>query len=182
MLVKNNFNSINEAVKILNEGIVDVWFIKVSTGQIRRMHCTLEDGTIPQGYSDTRESIIANSFSSGAESKPFVVWDILMGGWRSFYLSNVVGVTPSLPFGDTKAVMEDMVDNYEDKEGIISPIDRQKMLEELTRNMEEKFSNMIEKTPGLLVDFSASKIKSWASALFADIIRGTKKKRSPFNL
>lgn len=177
---KNNFNSIEEAVELLNGGVMDVYFMKVSTKQIRRMHCTLSYDFIPQGYNDTRESIIANSFSSGAESRPFVVWDILMGDWRSFYLSTVTEVIESHDFGDTKKEMMDLVEEHQDDNGEIPDADQRKMVEQFSYDMQEKIKLAIENTPKAVVEFSASQIKSWAASLFSDIMKGKNIKRRLF--
>ena len=113
---KNNFDSIEEAIQLLSEGIVDVYFYKKSNGKLRRMHSTLDRLYIPKDKIRTWEGIISNAASVGSESRPLVVWDVTMAGWRSFYLSSTIEIIPSPIFGDTMSEVEKIVNEQtEDK-------------------------------------------------------------------
>jgi len=172
------FNSAEQAVEELTSGIVDVYFIKKTTGQPRHMHCTLDEKYIPQGNDNTLDSIIAKSLQPGAESFPIVVWDLLVAGWRSFYLHSVTLYTVS-SFDDTREMMERMIEEADSLEsGEISPETRTMLTEEFTKKMTEKINMAIENAPQQLIEFSESKIKAWAATIFTSLWNNRNLKRS----
>jgi hypothetical protein len=62
----------------LREGERTVIF-KKKNGEIRTMRCTLEPGKIPEVYGSALPS-----------DTLITVWDVEMGGWRSFNLASVI--------------------------------------------------------------------------------------------
>ena len=65
-------------------GVVTVEFTKVSTGEIRRMPCTLNhklsEGNVPE--------ILPNDYDDES-AQHFAVWAVDVNGWRSFRLDSV---------------------------------------------------------------------------------------------
>lgn len=174
---KNNFDSIEEAIRLLTEGIVDIYFYKKTNGKLRRMHSTLERIHIPAGQTITLENVISNAFSKGAESRPFVVWDLLMGGWRSFYLSSTIEIVPSPVFGDTMQEVEAIVEKETEESEEITEEQQESMEETIMMLMRNKIEKSIEDAPNKIVEFAESKLKQWASHILSNIIAGKSIKR-----
>jgi len=175
---KNNFDSIEEAIQLLSKGVVDVYFYKKSNGKVRRMHSTLDRLYIPKDKMGTLEGIISNAASLGSESRPFVVWDVTMAGWRSFYLSSTIEIIPSPIFGDTIMEVEKIVDEQtKDSESNIIDEAEQEMAAAVMSLMRSKIEQAIEDAPGKMVDFAESKLKQWASQILKNMIAGKSIKR-----
>ena len=174
---KNNFDSIEEAIKLLTEGIVDVYFYKKTNGKLRRMHSTLERINVPPDQTGTLERIISNAFSRGAESRPFVVWDLLMGGWRSFYLSSTIEIIPSPIFGDTMTEVKKIVEKETEESEEITEEQQESMEEMVMELMRNKIEKSIQDAPNKMVEFAESKLKQWTSSILSNIIAGKSIKR-----
>ena len=172
---KNNFNSMDEAIEMLTEGIVDIYFVKVTDGNIRRMHCTLNKKFIPYGEYGTVGSVIENSIREDSIIKPLPVWDLLVSGWRSFYLNTTIEIQPSLIFGDTTQLIEEIVG---ERGGIAEEITEEMegdMIESVSDMLKFKISKAIKESPEKIIDFSFDKIKELARNLLRSVISGKKK-------
>jgi hypothetical protein len=74
--------------EVINEnlsGVCTIYFIKKTTGSVRRLQCTLNENLVPNSQSDIR----SNFFSAG-RGDLVGVWDINIQAWRSFYMSSVI--------------------------------------------------------------------------------------------
>lgn len=174
---KNQFNSSKEAVQMLTDSIIDVYFIKIGNGQPRRMHCTLSEKYVPLGNSKTLNSIISKSLSPGSEAYPLVVWDLLHAGWRSFYISTTTEIRVS-SYDDTRQMMEDMIEKEYDESEELSAETKTAMVEQFTARMQEKMEMTINNAPDMIVKFSENKIKAWASIIFTSLWNDISLKRS----
>ena len=156
---KNEFVSIDEALKMLTEGIVDITFIKKTDGQVRTMHSTLNKKYMPYGEYKTIDSVIANSIISDG-SRPLVVWDLYKSGWRSFYLNTTIEVQTSLIFGDTSEIVEDAIqERMGDSEEGLSEQSTEELIESVSSIFKQKMADIIQDAPEKAASFAMSKIK-----------------------
>ena len=166
---KNEFSSIEEAVQILSEGIVDITFVKKTDGSLRTMHSTLHKGYMPYGEYKTVDSVIVNSLESDGTS-PLVVWDLHKSGWRSFYMGSTIEIQEVLPYGDTSAIMEDMI--QQKSEGMdLSEKAREELLEGAVDMLKAKFAEALKDSPDKMAQFTVNKLKEIAT----NVIRHTLK-------
>ena len=138
---QNEFQSVDEAIEMLSKGIVDITFVKKTTGGIRTMHSTLHKPYIPLEEYKTVDSIIANSIMTDG-SIPLVVWDLYKSDWRSFYMNSTIEIQESLIFGDTTVMAEEMIqEKVSEDTGILT-----------TENLNEIISNITDVIKGRVED------------------------------
>lgn len=73
-------------LQMLRESVITVNFTKVN-GESRTMICTLRDDVLPEQI-DLEEVVQQKTRSSEA----VVVWDTIVGGWRSFRLDSIIDI------------------------------------------------------------------------------------------
>jgi hypothetical protein len=155
-------NNTPEAVKALTENILDVYFIKRSTGTLRRMHCTLNLEHIPYDQRGTAAGIINSSGYVDTSNMPLPVWDIFMGGWRSFYLDSIQNSIPSVVVDDALEKVREManeqIGELEETEGLA---EKEGFIEGIVASVVNQITQGVEEAPEKLVDFSISKIKDF---------------------
>tara|TARA_Y100000296_G_C5098386_1_gene218578 strand:- start:158 stop:697 length:540 start_codon:yes stop_codon:yes gene_type:complete len=169
---KDFFKSMDDAIMMLTEGIVDIYFIKKTDGNIRHMHCTLNPKFMPNGTEDTLSKILSNALSEGSISLPLPVWDFVANGWRSFYLTSTIDIKPSPIFGDTTTIVEDIVDEYTPGDESISNEITEEMVESVGDMLKQKLSKVIKESPDKIIDFSTNKIKVMALNILQKVISG----------
>ena len=126
----NQFSSTEEASNMLQQGMVDIYFIKVTNGLSRHLRCTLNEHLIPEGQSDTLLQILGNIQTINPDgSLPIPVWDLEKRGWRSFYIDSTFEIVPSQI--DFKEVKEEAQEAEEQEE-------EESVLEEAEELLEEK--------------------------------------------
>ncbi len=155
-------NNTPEAVKALTENILDVYFVKRSTGTLRRMHCTLNLEHIPYDQRGTAAGIINSSGYVDTSDMPLPVWDIFMGGWRSFYLDSIQNSIPSVVVNDALEKVREMANEQmgelEETEGLA---EKEGFIEGIVASVVNQITQGVEEAPEKLVDFSISKIKDF---------------------
>jgi len=155
-------NNTPEAVKALTENILDVYFVKRSTGTLRRMHCTLNLEHIPYDQRSTAAGIINSSGYVDTSDMPLPVWDIFMGGWRSFYLDSIQNSIPSVVVNDALEKVREMANEQmgelEETEGLA---EKEGFIEGIVASVVNQITQGVEEAPEKLVDFSISKIKDF---------------------
>jgi len=167
---KNEFSSIDEALDMLSEGVVDITFIKKTDGSVRTMHSTLDKLWIPYGEYDTVNSVIANSLISDGSS-PLVVWDLYNNGWRSFYMGSTIEIEESLVFGDTTQMVEEMVqEKVSGDEGLLTGEDTDGIISNITDIIIGRIEKATKDAPERIAAFTASKI----SQMLINTIKGMK--------
>jgi hypothetical protein len=83
-------NAKTQLKDLLKEGLVTVTFIK-KNGENRIMTCTLNQDIIPQTHLPKLEQ--ENVQPKARNDNNISVWDVNVGGWRSFIWQNVTAVT-----------------------------------------------------------------------------------------
>jgi len=155
-------NNTPEAVKALTENILDVYFVKRSTGTLRRMHCTLNLEHIPYDQRGTAAGIINSSGYVDTSDMPLPVWDIFMGGWRSFYLDSIQNSIPSMVLDDAlekiRERAKEQIGELEETEGFT---EKEGFIEGIVASVVNQITQGVEEAPERLVDFSISKIKDF---------------------
>lgn len=73
-----------EVLLELLSGICTIEYMRVN-GRADRLICTLSEDLIPQSQEDIRYDAF-----SGLPGKRILVWDLIKGGWASFYLQNLI--------------------------------------------------------------------------------------------
>ena len=168
---KNEFSSIEEALDMLLEGVVDITFIKKTDGSVRTMHSTLQKLRIPYGEYDTVNSVIANSLISDGSS-PLVVWDLYNNGWRSFYMGSTIEIQESLVFGDTTQMVEEMVEEkVSSDEGLLTGEDTEGIISNITNIISGRIEEATRDAPERMAAFTVSKI----TQMLVNIIKGIKR-------
>ena len=79
-------SAVNDLIKHLKEGIVEVTYEKIDNGGTRVMPCTLNPEII---LKESGSSITVSSISGGSADIP--VWGIDVKAWRSFRTNTVTG-------------------------------------------------------------------------------------------
>tara|TARA_Y100000034_G_C6785785_1_gene351495 strand:+ start:336 stop:866 length:531 start_codon:yes stop_codon:yes gene_type:complete len=162
------FDTTPEAVKALNENILDVYFIKRSTGALRRMHCTLNPDHLPYSERFAAVEIISKSGMNNTADRPLPVWDLNMGGWRSFYLDSVQNVIPSKMWDDALEKVREVVESKVESGEVTPPLEESSgfipnFIEGIVSNIMSTLHQSIENAPSKMMDFSASKIKDFVT-------------------
>jgi hypothetical protein len=80
---------VNDLIKHLKEGLVEVTFEKINDGGTRVMPCTLNPAILE---SEIGKSITVGSIDSGSDN--IAVWGMDVKAWRSFRVSTVTGWRP----------------------------------------------------------------------------------------
>jgi len=80
---------VNDLIKHLKEGVVEVTFEKINDGGTRVMPCTLNPEIILE---ESGSAITVSSVSGGSADIP--VWGIDVKAWRSFRTNTVTGWRP----------------------------------------------------------------------------------------
>jgi len=167
-------NNTPEAVKALTENILDVYFVKRSTGTLRRMHCTLNLEHIPYDQRGTAAGIINSSGYVDTSDMPLPVWDIFMGGWRSFYLDSIQNSIPSMVLDDAlekiRERAKEQIDLPEETE-TETEIENEGFIDRIVESVVNKITQGVEEAPERLVDFSVSKIKDYLIRAYGGIRR-----------
>ena len=119
----NKFSSTQEALDMLQDGIVDIYFIKKTNRMTRHLRCTLNERLVPAGKFETLLQIIGNTQALNSDgSLPLPVWDLERRDWRSFYIDSTFEIIPSqMDFGpdeeleqpDEESVLEDAMEDVE---------------------------------------------------------------------
>lgn len=79
----------DELTEMLHNGIVEVNFLKKSTGEERTIMATLDIGSVSESEASQMSTV------GKGRSKPddlVTVWDTKKQGWRSFYFGNILTV------------------------------------------------------------------------------------------
>jgi hypothetical protein len=159
----DSFDTTPEAVQLLNENILDVYFIKRSTGALRRMHCTLNPDNLPFEHRATAADIISRSGVSDTSTMPLPVWDILMGGWRSFYIQSVQNVLVAKQWDDALDKVKEIAEQQTNEEPA-EPTEG--IIEGVIANVINTLKSEIKGSPERLLEFSIPKIKEYLMRKF----------------
>ena len=158
---KNTFSSMNEALEILTEGVIDIYFIKKTTGQVRRLHATLDKFHIPHDNYNSLQSILEKASIGGSESFPLPVWDVGNQGWRSFYLGSTIEIIPSPVYGDTRAIVKQAIGEQPTEDELTEEM-TEEIVETVTQTIKNKITRLAKDAPEKLLDFTFDKIKESA--------------------
>jgi hypothetical protein len=126
------------------------------------MHCTLNLEHIPYDQRSTAAGIINSSGYVDTSDMPLPVWDIFMGGWRSFYLDSIQNSIPSVVVNDALEKVREMANEQmgelEETEGLA---EKEGFIEGIVASVVNQITQGVEEAPEKLVDFSISKIKDF---------------------
>ena len=88
MLSDKDINRSNLLKLLLQEEYLKILFKKSTTQTMRTMICTLYGDSIPTSFAKSIEATIKQN--DNLDILP--VWDVIIGKWRSFHISNIISV------------------------------------------------------------------------------------------
>lgn len=88
MLSDKEINRSNLLKLLLQEEYLKILFKKSTTQTMRTMICTLYGDSIPTSFAKSIEATINQN--DNLDILP--VWDVIIGKWRSFHISNIISV------------------------------------------------------------------------------------------
>ena len=88
MLSDKDINRSNLLDLLSKEEYLKILFKKSTTQTMRTMICTLYGDSIPTSFAKSIEATINQN--DNLDILP--VWDVIIGKWRSFHISNIISV------------------------------------------------------------------------------------------